>query len=77
VALLGIVSDYFDFWALVSMSQTDAARYRAQAADCRTQAELSLNLIDKDAWLVLASDWTRLAESTEWRDAAARPGLKH
>lgn len=57
------------------MSQANVNRYRAHAADCQTQAELSLNQFDKDAWLVLASDWIELAESVEWRDTA-RPQSK-
>lgn len=54
------------------MSRVSAYRYRAQAADCRAQAELSRNQSDKDAWLVLASDWIKLAEGMDWQ-AETRP----
>jgi len=54
------------------MSRVSAYRYRAQANDCRAQAELSRNEIDRDAWLVLSAEWTQLADSMD-RQAATRP----
>jgi hypothetical protein len=51
------------------MPQMNAGHYRNQAEDCRVKATMSFSQLDKDAWLVLAADWTRLAESTEWRNA--------
>ena len=47
----------------------NAVHYRNEAEDCRVKATMSFSQFDKDAWLVLAADWTRLAKSTEWRNA--------
>jgi hypothetical protein len=47
----------------------NAVDYRNQAEDCRVKATMSFSQLDKDAWLLLAADWSRLAESTEWRNA--------
>jgi len=52
------------------MSRISSTNYRSQAADCRAQAEMSRNKIDKATWLVLASDWIKLAESTDPLSAA-------
>jgi hypothetical protein len=36
------------------MSEQDVARFRAQADECRQQAERAINPLDKEAWLRLA-----------------------
>ena len=57
-----------DFGALLGMPQS-AVRYRNEAKECRVMAEKLVSQPDKDAWLCLAANWTRLAESTEWRNS--------
>ena len=49
------------------MSQEDAKRFRAEAQECREQAERAVSLDAKEAWLRLAGDWIKLAESAESR----------
>jgi hypothetical protein len=46
------------------MSQTN--KYRREAEDCRRNAESTLRPIDREAWLRLAADWTKLAEGAEF-----------
>jgi hypothetical protein len=53
----------------VAMTETDAERYRRQAAECRKLAERSANQFDKNSWLRLADDWIDLAEADEERRA--------
>ena len=47
------------------MPKEDAKQCRQAAEDCRTNAAESLCLLDTNAWLDLASDWTKLAEEFE------------
>jgi hypothetical protein len=49
------------------MTETDAERFRQEADECRKLAERSASQFDKEAWLRLASDWIKLAESAEQR----------
>jgi hypothetical protein len=49
------------------MSDQNVARFRAQADDCRQQAERAINLLDKEAWLRLAGEWIKLAQASEKR----------
>ena len=50
---------------LAWMSNQDIVRFRAHAEECRQQAERCVNPLDKEAWLQMATDWTKLAESAE------------
>ena len=45
----------------------DAARFRKQADECREQAERAINPLDKERWLRLAGDWTKMAQDAEAR----------
>ena len=49
------------------MSDQDVARFRAQADECRQQAERAINPLDKEAWLRLAGEWIKLAQASEKR----------
>jgi hypothetical protein len=49
------------------MTEGDADRFRQEAEDCRKLAERSVNQIDKEAWLSLAGDWIKLAETAAQR----------
>jgi hypothetical protein len=49
------------------MPEEDITRYRSFADECRLQAEETVNPIDKDAWLRLASDWTKMVQAAEAR----------
>jgi hypothetical protein len=46
------------------MSDQDVARFRAQADECRQQAERAINPLDKEAWLRLAGEWIKLAQAS-------------
>jgi hypothetical protein len=45
----------------------DAARFRKQAEEARQHAERAISLLDKEAWLKVAGEWTKLAEAVEHR----------
>jgi hypothetical protein len=47
------------------MAQTDAERFRLEAEECRRLAENARTEVDKEAWLRLADDWIKLAESAQ------------
>jgi hypothetical protein len=47
------------------MSNDDADRFRKQAEECREQAERAINPLDKEAWLRVAGEWIKLAQSAE------------
>jgi hypothetical protein len=49
------------------MTETDADRFRQEADECRKMAARSVSTLDKEAWLRLAADWIKLAESAEER----------
>ena len=49
------------------MSENDAARFRKEAEECRRQAEKAIGLLDKEAWLKMAAEWTKLAQNAEMR----------
>jgi hypothetical protein len=51
----------------VAMTKTDADRFRQEADECRKLAEKSVSQLDKEAWLRLAADWIKLAESAQQR----------
>jgi hypothetical protein len=44
-----------------------ADQYRQEAEECRKLAESAVSQPDKEAWLRLAADWVKLAESAEQR----------
>jgi hypothetical protein len=56
------VLDYPD-----EMSDQDIERFRAQADECRAQAERAMNPLDKERWLRLAGDWIKMAQDAEKR----------
>jgi hypothetical protein len=47
------------------MSETDVARFRKQAEECRQQAEKAISPLDKEAWLRVAGEWIKLAQDAE------------
>jgi hypothetical protein len=49
------------------MSEVEADRYRKQAEECRLQAEKAVSPLDKEAWLRVARDWIKLAQSIDDR----------
>jgi hypothetical protein len=57
------------------MDQNIANRYRARAEECRAQAERAVHSHDKAAWLKMAEDWQRLAESVEAGELKSRQKL--
>ncbi|MBO4228080.1 hypothetical protein [Bradyrhizobium neotropicale] len=46
-------------------SETDAQRFRKQAQECQELAGKAENARDKEAWLLLAEDWLKLAQGAE------------
>jgi hypothetical protein len=42
-----------------------AARYRRKAEACCQLAEKAVGSLDKEAWLLLAIDWIKLAQEAE------------
>jgi hypothetical protein len=55
-----------------AMTEIDSDRFRSKAAECRQLSETAINPLDKEAWLQLAEDWTKLAE-----DAQEMSGWQH
>lgn len=49
------------------MVQSDADRFKGRAEECRRLAEKAISEQDKEAWLRLAAEWDRLAESASHR----------
>jgi hypothetical protein len=47
------------------MQESKIAEYRAQAADCRARAELEPNKTTAARWLMVAEEWTRMADDLE------------
>ena len=45
----------------------DADRFRKQAEEARQQAEKAISPLDKEAWLRVAVEWLKLAQSVEDR----------
>jgi hypothetical protein len=46
-------------------SETPAQRYRREADECQLNAQRAIRVADREAWLKLAVDWRKLAESAE------------
>jgi hypothetical protein len=49
------------------MTETDAQRFRKQAEECHELAAKAFSQLDREAWLRLAADWIKLAQSAEER----------
>ena len=47
------------------MPEPDIVRFRAQADDCRQYAERAISPIDKEFWLRLSVEWTKMARTAE------------
>ena len=45
--------------------ETPAQRYRRAAKESQLNAEKAERSVDREAWLRLAADWTKLAQSAE------------
>jgi hypothetical protein len=52
---------------LAGMSDQDIARFRAQAQKSQLRAQHSTREVDKEAWLRMAEDWQKLAQTAEHR----------
>lgn len=50
------------------MSEVRADEYRRKAEECRAQAAEATRDDDKAAWLKMAEEWQRLAESVDITD---------
>lgn len=46
-----------------TMTEVDLTRFRNHAEECRKRADGARSQADREAWLQLAADWTKLAES--------------
>jgi hypothetical protein len=46
---------------------TEADRFRKEAEECRQLADKAINPLDKEEWLRLASDWSKLAQEADAR----------
>jgi hypothetical protein len=49
------------------LSSDEATRFRKQAEEARQHAEKAISPLDKEAWLRVAGEWIKLAESAEAR----------
>ena len=54
-------------------SESPAKRYRREAEDCRRNAGKAMRADDRDAWLWLATDWAKLAQTAELNPRSDRP----
>lgn len=50
----------------------EADRFRKQAEEARLQAEKAISPLDKEAWLKVAGEWIKLAQSVEERQREKR-----
>jgi hypothetical protein len=57
----------------VVMTETDVERFRSEAQECRQLAERTINPVDKEAWLRLAEDWIKLAETAAEKRPLGKP----
>jgi hypothetical protein len=46
-------------------TESDAHRYRREAAECKLNAGNAMNRVDREAWDHLADDWMELARAAE------------
>ena len=49
------------------MSETDAAKYRKQAEECREQPAKAISPLNSEAWLNVAEEWLKLVLSADGR----------
>ena len=49
------------------MANSDADQFRKQAEEARQQAGRAISSLDKEEWLRVAAEWTKLAEDAEKR----------
>jgi hypothetical protein len=49
------------------MSNDEVDRFRAEAEEARRQAEKAISPLDKEAWLKVAGEWIKLAQSIDDR----------
>jgi hypothetical protein len=56
------------------VSNHDVTFYRQKAEECRRQAENAISSVDKEAWLLLAEEWSKMAQEAERRLRAAATG---
>jgi hypothetical protein len=49
------------------MSDVNAGRYRKQAEEARQHAVKAVGPLEKEAWLKIAEEWLKLAQSVEDR----------
>jgi hypothetical protein len=59
-------------WSCEGSGVSDGEHYRNQSEECRQMAAKAVSPTDKEAWLHLAEDWLRLAESVDRRDSRRR-----
>jgi hypothetical protein len=59
----------FGFADLQMPMSGDAARFQQQAQECRQQAERARTPLDKQTWLRLAEEWSKLAQAAERQTA--------
>jgi hypothetical protein len=55
--------------------ETPAQKYRREAEECKLNAKRAMGAVDREAWLRLAADWMKLAESAELKPQLER--LRH
>jgi hypothetical protein len=60
---------------VVMKSETHAQKYRREAEECNLNAQSAMRTVDREAWLRLAADWMKLAESAELNPLLER--LRH
>jgi hypothetical protein len=49
------------------MRESEAEQFRNLAEECRLRAEKAISPLDKQEWLRMADEWTRLAREAEAR----------
>jgi len=49
----------------IGMIETNAERFCSEAQECLKLAEKALSQVDKEAWLLLAADWIKIAENAQ------------
>ena len=63
-------------WMVDAMKpETPAQRFRREANECKLNAQSAMRAADREAWLKLASDWMKLAESADLNPILER--LRH
>lgn len=52
---------------LYEVSDHHVVLYQKKAEECRQRSQSALSSLDKEAWLRLAEEWTRMAQEIERR----------